>query len=75
MYTFSGELKGEILRTADPLRVEGFPLESIFFVEEWGKLLGEVNIMDGSEKSKFPTHREKALVLLLAEIKKRYKLQ
>jgi hypothetical protein len=71
---FTGELKGEILRAADPLRIEGFPLESLFFVDEWGKLLGEVARMDGVAKSKYPTHREKALLLVLEEIKARYKL-
>ena len=71
---FCGDLRGEILRAAAPLRIEGFPLESIFFVDECGQLLGDVFRMEGAEKSKFPTHREKAFVKVLEAIKTRYKL-
>ena len=43
-------------------------------MDECGKLLGDVQRMEGHEKSKYPTHREKALLLVLEEIKVRYRL-
>lgn len=58
---FDGTLRGEILPEADPLRIEGFPFESIFYVPEWGRLLGEVYYLPPAEKMRFVTHRERAL--------------
>jgi XTP/dITP diphosphohydrolase len=58
---FDGTLRGVILERADPLRIEGFPFESIFFVPDWGMLLGEFHQLPAAEKVCCVTHRERAL--------------
>lgn len=58
---FDGVLRGEILTEPDPLRIEGFPFESIFYVPEWGMLLGQVYHLPAAQKTRFVTHRERAL--------------
>ena len=58
---FDGTLRGVILEHADPLRIEGFPFESIFYVPDWGRLLGSVYHLPPDEKAPFVTHRERAL--------------
>ncbi|KAL6066066.1 dITP/XTP pyrophosphatase [Balamuthia mandrillaris] len=73
---FEGTLQGRILEEADPLRLPGFPFESLFVVEEeacrraagsgerdaapGGVLLGRIQQMKPEEKKLFPTHRQKA---------------
>jgi XTP/dITP diphosphohydrolase len=66
---FEGTLRGVILERADPLRIPGFPFESIFFVPEWGLLLGEVHRMSAQAKATFITHRERALLHALPHIR------
>lgn len=66
---FDGTLRGTILEQADPLRIEGFPFESIFYVPEWGLLLGQVHQLPPDEKARFVTHRERALAHALPRIK------
>jgi XTP/dITP diphosphohydrolase len=56
-----GTLRGDILEQPDPLRIEGFPFESVFFVPEWGRLLGELYSLPPAEKACCVTHRERAL--------------
>jgi len=65
---FEGTLRGVILERADPLRIAGFPFESIFYVPEWGLLLGEVHRFSAEAKARFITHRERALLTALPHI-------
>lgn len=58
---YDGTLRGRILEQPDPLRIEGFPFESIFFVPEWGMVLGAAHFLPPEEKAKYLTHRERAL--------------
>ncbi|MBN2305757.1 MAG: non-canonical purine NTP pyrophosphatase [Anaerolineae bacterium] len=58
---FYGTLRGLILEKPAPLRIEGFPFESIFYVPEWGKLLGEIHSLPPEQKRQYVTHRERAL--------------
>ena len=58
---FDGTLRGVILEQADPLRIEGFPFESIFYVPEWEMLLGAAQLLPAAEKACCATHRERAL--------------
>jgi XTP/dITP diphosphohydrolase len=61
MTLFDGTLRGVILEQPDPLRIEGFPFESIFYVPEWGMLLGAAHQLPAADKARFVTHRERAL--------------
>lgn len=65
---FDGTLRGIILEKADPLRIPGFPFESIFYLPEWGLLLGEVHRLAAPAKARFITHRERALLAALPHI-------
>ncbi len=58
---FEGTLRGVILQQPDPLRIEGFPFESIFYVPEWEMLLGKLHTLPAAQKAGFVTHREHAL--------------
>jgi len=66
---FEGTLRGVILERADPLRLAGFPFESLFFVPEWGMLLGAMHLLPAEEKTHFVTHRERALRQALPTIR------
>jgi len=66
---YDGTLRGVILEEADPLRIEGFPFESIFYVPEWGRLLGEVHSLPPEQKMAYITHRERALHHALPRLK------
>jgi len=61
---FVGELDGKILLSADPIRIKGFPMESLFWVDEWNALSGHVMDLSPDEKQKrnIYSHREKALL-------------
>ena len=61
IHVFEGTLRGIILEEPDPLRIEGFPFESIFYVPEWERLLGHVHQLPPAEKARYITHRERAL--------------
>lgn len=65
---FEGTLRGVILQEADPLRIPGFPFESLFFVPDWGLLLGQVHLLPASQKEHYLTHREQALRRALPHI-------
>jgi XTP/dITP diphosphohydrolase len=58
---FDGTLRGVILEEPDPLRMAGFPFESIFFVPEWNRLLGSAYHLPPDEQAQFMTHRARAL--------------
>ncbi len=61
LHLYDGTLRGVILEEPDPLRIEGFPFESVFYVPEWGRLLGEQYTLPPDEKKNCVTHRERAL--------------
>jgi len=67
--TFEGILRGEILENPSPIKVEGFPFESLFFVPEWDMLLGEAHQLKASQKNGKLNHREKALQKAIPRIK------
>jgi XTP/dITP diphosphohydrolase len=58
---FDGTLRGLILEEPDPLRIPGFPFESIFFVPGWNRLLGHVHQLPAEDRAGFQTHRARAL--------------
>lgn len=67
--TFSGELRGEILEQPQPLRIEGFPFESLFYIPGWKMSLGEVHQLPSGQKQHFLSHRERAVAKALPRIK------
>lgn len=58
---FAGTLRGVILPEPDPLRLPGFPFESIFFVPEWDMLLGHAHQLPAAQQAGFVTHRARAV--------------
>ena len=68
--TFDGILDGEILQKPIPLRIEGVPFESLFYIPKWKLVLGEVHQMPVEKRQKFLTHRELAVTKALPRIKK-----
>ena len=60
---FDGILRGEIVETPAPLKYPGFPFETLFYVPEWSKLLGDVHELPVEEKMHqgYLTHRERAV--------------
>lgn len=66
---FSGTLRGVILEEPDPLRIEGFPFESIFYVPEWSLLLGKAYALRAANQTQFVTHRERALQTALPRLR------
>lgn len=67
--TFDGVLKGEILQKPIPLRIEGVPFESLFYIPKWKLVLGEVHQMPVEQRQKLLTHRELAVTKALPRIK------
>ncbi len=70
-YFFEGVLGGTIAQSPIPLRMKGFPFESIFYIPEYKKMLGEIHQMNSREKDSrgFHSHREKAVINALPKIK------
>ncbi|MBN1681511.1 MAG: non-canonical purine NTP pyrophosphatase [Anaerolineae bacterium] len=66
---FEGTLRGVILKTPADLHIEGFPFESMFYVPEWGKVLGEIHNLPFTAKAAYQTHRDKALRAALPRIR------
>jgi XTP/dITP diphosphohydrolase len=66
---FDGTLRGIILEQAAPLRIEGFPFESLFFVPEWDLLLGEAHQLPAAQKTQYVTHRERTIHNALPRIR------
>jgi XTP/dITP diphosphohydrolase len=60
---FDGVLRGEIVETPAPLNIPGFPFEAMFYIPEWGKLLGDIHTFSIDEKLRqgYLTHRERAV--------------
>jgi XTP/dITP diphosphohydrolase len=60
---FEGILRGVIAETPAPLTIPGLPFEALFFIPEWGKLLGAIHHLCMEEKLQqgYLTHRERAL--------------
>jgi XTP/dITP diphosphohydrolase len=60
---FDGILRGEIVETPAPLNIPGFPFEAMFFIPEWGQLLGDIHALSLEEKLRqdYLTHRERAV--------------
>jgi len=67
---FDGILRGEIAETASPLKYSGFPFETLFYVPEWDKRLGEIHELSREEKIQqgYLTHRERAVHKALRRI-------
>ena len=65
--TFSGVLDGRIVASPIPLRIKGFPFESIFYATDYDLMLGEIHQLSIEEKLKrnIITHREKAVIASL----------
>lgn len=66
---FDGILRGEIALQAIPLRMVGFPFESMFYIPEEGKMLGELHQEKAEDRGHQLTHREKAVLAALPTIK------
>jgi XTP/dITP diphosphohydrolase len=66
---FEGTLRGEILENPAPIRIEGFPFESLFFIPEWNMILGEVHQLEAGQKKGRLNHRERALQKAIPRIK------
>ena len=60
---FDGILHGNIMPNAAPLKYAGMPFETLFYISEWSKLLGDVHDLSVEEKSQngYFTHRERAI--------------
>jgi hypothetical protein len=58
-----------ILEELDPLRIPGFPFESIFFVPEWDMLLGHALQLPADQRAEFVTHRARALYNALPRLR------
>ena len=50
---FDGILRGEILEKPIPLRIGGFPFESLFYIPEWKLVLGETRQLPAKKKTNF----------------------
>lgn len=63
MELFDGVLRGTITTTPAPLTIPGFPFETMFFIPEWDKLLGDIHAYSIEDKLRqhYLTHRERAV--------------
>lgn len=68
---FEGILRGVIAEQAAPLQYPGFPFETLFYVPEWGKLLGDVHALSIETKRQqgYWTHRERAVQQALPRLR------
>lgn len=66
---YEGILRGIIQEQPADFRYEGFPFESLFFIPEWGILLGESHKLPLEEKIKQLSHRERAIQKALPRLK------
>lgn len=66
---FEGTLQGVILEKPAPLRIEGFPFESLFYIPEWKKVLGEIHQLPAEKKRHLLTHRERAVEKAMPRIR------
>jgi XTP/dITP diphosphohydrolase len=60
---FDGILRGNIRTSAASLKYAGMPFETLFYISEWGKLLGDIHDLSLEEKIQhgYFTHRERAI--------------
>jgi XTP/dITP diphosphohydrolase len=60
---FDGILRGDIRPSAAPLKYAGMPFETLFYISEWGKLLGDIHDLSPEAKSQhgYFSHRERAI--------------
>jgi len=57
-----GILRGEIRpEWRRDVHIPGLPFEGLFYVPEWGYLLGETRVMSHEDKAGFLSHRERAV--------------
>ncbi len=69
--TVEGSLEGRILEKDAPQRIIGFPFESLFFVDEYNMLLGDLHRLPDDQKHRgLFNHRERALEKIVPIIKK-----
>ncbi len=61
-----GILRGQITQKAADIHIPGLPFEGLFFVPEWGYLLGDTRLMDYEDKKNFLSHRERAVEKVVA---------
>lgn len=66
---FDGTLPGRIVEEPIPLRMEGFPFESLLFVDEYNMMLGDMHQLPDDQKLGFLTHRERAVEKALEYIR------
>lgn len=64
---FSGIMRGHIVMEPIKLEIEGFPFESLLYVDEYQLMLGDIHRLSIEEKIKknILTHRERAVVASL----------
>lgn len=69
---FEGSLEGRIIDRPLDLRIEGFPFESMYFVTEYGMMLGDLHRLPDAEKfgQKRFNHRERAIEEAIPHIRK-----
>lgn len=60
-----GVLPGEITTKPADYHIKGLPFEGLFYVPEWGKLLGDTRQLNPEEKAPYLSHRERAVQQLL----------
>jgi XTP/dITP diphosphohydrolase len=68
---FDGILAGHIVEEPTPLKIEGFPFESLFFSKEYDLMLGDIHELSIENKieKKIFTHRERAINSSLVYLK------
>lgn len=64
-----GDLPGVIVDTPGDMLIPGFPLEPLFWVSEWGMLLGEQHTLSDEERARLLTHRGRAIAAVVEHLK------
>lgn len=70
--TFEGILRGRIVKEPIPLKMEGFPFESVFYITEYDMMLGKLHQLPTKKKEvkELHSHRERAIENTLPTIQK-----
>ncbi len=58
---YEGILRGRVVEKPIKLTIPGFPIGSLLYVNEWGKMLGDVHELPFKERVKYFTQRGKAI--------------
>ena len=68
---FDGILRGEIEQTPAALKYVGMPFETLFYIPEWQKLLGDIHDLSIEDKQRqgYFTHRERAVQKALPRLR------